>query len=164
MEQETLRIEIPGAKFDVPQDAVLRALLLKLGVSPALSPEPRIGVVWSGHGGIFVGLGRNAEGRSYRLIAAPEEFAEASFDKQQERAAGLVVDGLKDFACPFRRDQSLCFANVPELFKKEWYWSQEQCAPGPSYAWAQGFDDGGQGNCLKDDEFRARAVRREFIE
>ena len=53
------------------------------------------------------------------------------------------------------------YANVPELFQKEWYWSCEQHAGHSDDAWAQTFSYGTQSYWSKDSyAFRARAVRR----
>jgi len=58
----------------------------------------------------------------------------------------------------------LQYANVPELFEKEWYWSCEQHAGDVGFAWMQTFGDGGQSFGHEDDGFRARAVRRLIIQ
>jgi hypothetical protein len=47
-----------------------------------------------------------------------------------------------------------------EAFAPEWYWSSTQHAAGSDYAWQQDFDNGYQVVTHKDDEVRARAVRR----
>ncbi|MCY1299411.1 hypothetical protein D9M70_489380 [compost metagenome] len=47
---------------------------------------------------------------------------------------------------------------MPELFEKGWHWSSTQFSPYD--AWIQDFDDGAQYDGHKDDEGRARAVRR----
>ncbi len=161
-DSETISVELGGAKLLLPQEIVLRALFTKLGIRH--SAMPKIGELWHGHGGIFIGLGRDENGRCHHLIAAAEEFSGAVWEKQNERAIALNIDGFTDFTLPFRRDQSLQFANVPESFKQEWYWSKEQSASGSTYAWAQHFYYGTQNVYLKFIEFRARAVRREFIE
>ena len=158
---ETLNVELGDARLALPQEAVLRALFTKLGIRH--EAMPKIGELWPGHGGIFIGIGRGEDGRCHRLIAAEEEFDGAAWEKQNERAAALNVDGFTDFTLPFRRDQSLQFANAPELFKKEWYWTSTQSASYSNYAWAQHFYYGTQTTYLKTNEFRARAVRREFI-
>ncbi|WP_168163809.1 DUF1566 domain-containing protein [Jeongeupia sp. USM3] len=48
--------------------------------------------------------------------------------------------------------------NVPELFEEGWYWTSTQYSP--NLAWSQSFDDGLQGNLVKDYEGRVRVVRR----
>jgi len=65
---------------------------------------------------------------------------------------------------PNRREQALLYANLKEQFQEEWYWSCEQHASDASYAWVQDFGDGYQGHWGKDDDGRARAVRRLIIE
>lgn len=45
-----------------------------------------------------------------------------------------------------------------QAFADGWYWSSTQCSPYD--AWCQGFGGGGQDDCRKDGELRARAVRR----
>ena len=64
---------------------------------------------------------------------------------------------------PNRREQSLLYANLKEQFQETWYWSGEQHAEFTSYAWMQVFSYGGQSEGRKDNEWRARAVRREII-
>ncbi|WP_225548160.1 DUF1566 domain-containing protein [Chromobacterium violaceum] len=78
-----------------------------------------------------------------------------------EWAAGLEIDGHADWYLPARREASLCFANVPELFEKQWHWTSTQCSP--YSAWSQDFDDGCQYYHRKYGELRARAVRKILI-
>ena len=59
---------------------------------------------------------------------------------------------------PTRREQALLFANLPEQFEPDWYWSGEQFSP--LYAWLQTFGDGYQDFDHKYYQGRARAVRR----
>lgn len=47
-----------------------------------------------------------------------------------------------------------------QAFEPAWYWSSTQHASVSDYAWSQNFSYGYQNGDLKDDEFRARAVRR----
>ncbi|HCE07021.1 MAG TPA: hypothetical protein DEQ40_00155 [Oxalobacteraceae bacterium] len=121
---------------------------------------PAIGQQWPGQGGIYAGLSRGRDGTpDYHLIVGPELTA-AAWGNAKQQAAALVIDDHADFTLPFRAEQSLLFANVPELFKKDWYWSCEQLASGPDYAWMQNFVTGDQGDYRKSYELRARAVRR----
>lgn len=48
-------------------------------------------------------------------------------------------------------------ADGAEAFEEAWYWSSTQCSA--NTAWAQNFSDGGVTGGVKNDEFRARAVR-----
>ncbi len=86
------------------------------------------------------------------LIASEHDHPAAQW------AAGLELDGHKDFYLPARRELRLCWTNVPELFASAWYWSSTQCSP--NLAWLQTFSDGVQSSGLKGNELRARAVRR----
>jgi hypothetical protein len=56
------------------------------------------------------------------------------------------------------------YGNVPELFKKSWYWSSTQPAAHAGYAWSQYFGLGNQLSRHKSSELRARAVRRLVIQ
>lgn len=121
---------------------------------------PRIGEPWPGQGGIYAGIMRGRDGGpDYHLIVGPE------LDAQNWRAAAEVVcDGHRDYRLPYRAEQALQFANVPELFQYEWYWSCEQHAADSDYAWAQHFDGGFQDYWDKTSKaFRARAVRTLLI-
>jgi hypothetical protein len=122
---------------------------------------PKLGEYWPGQGGIYAGDIRGRDGRpNARLIVGPEIDGELKWKKAMDAAAKIEVEGHSDFSLPYREEQALMFANVPELFKKEWYWSQEQCAGRAVCAWAQGFRYGGQDWGHKGRDFRARAVRR----
>lgn len=48
-----------------------------------------------------------------------------------------------------------------QAMKREWYWSSTQSSA--DFAWYQYFDDGFQGNYVKDTQSRVRAVRRSLI-
>lgn len=123
----------------------------------------RIGQVKKGEGGVFAGIVRGRDGApDYYLIVGPE-LGSLTWDKAKEAAASVTVDGHKDFELPYRSEQAIMYGNVPELFEKRYYWSQEQFAGNESCAWAQYFGLGSQGWNLKDDVFRARAVRRVLI-
>jgi hypothetical protein len=92
-------------------------------------------------------------------LANTRALCESSVDHPAaEWAAALVIEGHGDFYLPARRELSLCYANVPELFEKAWYWSSTQSSR--STAYAQTFDDGHQSPRDKGYEGRARAVRR----
>lgn len=121
---------------------------------------PSIGQAWPGQGGIYAGLMRGRDGApDYHLIVGPE-LNPAEWEDTKAQAAELEIEGHTDFTLPFRAEQALQFANVPELFKKDWYWSCEQRASYPVHAWMQYFDDGYQVYYRKSYEIRARAVRR----
>lgn len=126
----------------------------------ANTAAPRIGEVWSDQGGIYAGVMRGRDGApDYHLIVGPD-LATAKWVKAGKTAAALDIDGRSDFTLPFRKEQALMFANVPDLFEKACYWSCEQHASFNVSVWLQYFLDGHQTLYRKDDEFRARAVRR----
>ena len=130
----------------------------------ALQP-PAIGSPWPGQGGIYVGLARGQNGaRDHHLIVAEPGLDAVKWRAALDWAAALEADGHKDYALPSRKEQALLFANVPELFQREWYWSNTQHASDPYSAWSQTFDTGGQVSNRKSNELRARAVRRLAIQ
>lgn len=125
-------------------------ILLDLAADP-LDPAPRIGEAWQG--GIYAGITRGRDGASdYYLIIGPEYDGDVDWNAATEWAKALNVDGFRDWSLPFRKEQALAFANVPELFKERAYWSSETHASYSNYAWSQGFSDGSQGYWGKDDK------------
>ena len=64
---------------------------------------------------------------------------------------------------PTRKEQALLFANAAGEFKPTWYWSSEEHTGSADYAWVAYFYTGFQLNDPKDDDYRARAVRRVLI-
>lgn len=73
----------------------------------------------------------------------------------------LEIDGHKDWGLMARRQASLCWANVPEQFEKEWYLTSTQYSSG--YAWLQLFSYGVTVSYGKKFEARCRVVRRLFL-
>jgi hypothetical protein len=61
---------------------------------------------------------------------------------------------------PNRVETALLFNQLKDRFKPEWYWTNEQHASSSGFAWGQYFFSGYQTSYPKDDELRARAVRR----
>ncbi|MYM31517.1 DUF1566 domain-containing protein [Duganella sp. CY15W] len=101
-------------------------------------------------------LGKNGE-QDYHLFLLPNKAEGLSWDKAVAFAAEAGGE------LPTRREHALLSANLKEEFEPRWYWSGEQHASDPSYAWVQHFDDGFQYYCLKDYEGRVRVVRRLVI-
>lgn len=158
-----------GVTIQVDDGVVMRMLTERLSAGqiqiPAYNATVQcIGDIWLGEGGIYAGVMRGRDGGpDYHLIVGPEYDGALQWQPAMEWAAGLEVDGHKDFTLPYRNEQALLFANVPELFKREYYWSREQRAEVADYAWGHNFDHGDQGFWLKDDTNRARAVRRVLL-
>jgi len=72
-------------------------------------------------------------------------------------AYSLEVPGQTS-AEPFKDGGAEAFAD------NDWYWTSTQYAGNEAYAWCQNFNNGNQNNNHKDNEYRARAVRRLPIE
>jgi hypothetical protein len=107
--------------------------------------------------GIYAGIGRGPEdGDDYALEVLEQEPPKERMTWEEARQWAESVGG----ELPTRRDLALCFANVPELFEKEWYWSAESVAGYAAYAWFQYFTNGTQYYGRKGSVLRARAVRR----
>jgi hypothetical protein len=102
-------------------------------------------------------IGKDGE-PSHHLILLP---GDAEDIKWKDAKAWAEEQGG---SLPTRREQSLLYANLKEQFQGRWYWSNEEHATDSDYAWFQNFLDGYQFYHLKDDELRARAVRRLVIE
>lgn len=160
------------AEVIVPASTVVRWLLDNV-LQKASTPNartnkttPRIGERWPGQGGIYAGVMRGRDGApDYHLLVgdAVETLKPLPWDKAMAAAKDMEGDGHKDYTLPFRAEQALQFANVPELFESEWYWSCEQHAAYSGCAWVQGFGGGSQGYGHKSYDYRARAVRRLVI-
>lgn len=160
-----------GLTIEVPDKVVVDLVLERLaGNQPIFVPQgaiPRIGELWRGQGGIYAGVMRGRDGApDYHLLVgdAVETLKPIQWDKAMAAVKEMESDGHKDYTLPFRAEQALQFANVPELFESEWYWSCEQHAALSGYAWMQDFGDGGQHGYRKSGDVRARAVRRLVIQ
>ncbi len=108
------------------------------------------------------------------LLKAGEEYGGLLLGKDGEPDQHIVLlpgeaqavnwDDAKKFAAdaggelPTRREQALLFANLPEHFTPNWYWSGAQRGSGS--AWVQDFDIGYQLWNFTSFKCRARAVRR----
>ncbi|WP_019101463.1 hypothetical protein [Chromobacterium haemolyticum] len=62
---------------------------------------------------------------------------------------------------PSREEQALLYANLKSEFRPEWYWSNTQSSRYTAYG--QTFLSGHQYDDVKNDDLRARAVRRVLI-
>ncbi len=154
-----------GITIQIDDAEAVKLVLERLdGAAAPASPRgmsvPHVGERWPGQGGIYAGIARGRNGEPDYCLIVGEVIGPASWDKAVASAADIHDEGHNDFTLPFRAEQALQFANVPELFLNEWYWSCEQRAEDAGYAWGQAFGYGDQLISHKDDEFRARAVRR----
>ena len=98
-------------------------------------------------------LGKNGEPDQHLVVIAVND-TKTNWAAQTEWAKGAGGE------LPSRRELNLLRANMRELFKDEWYWSNETYESESSYAWCQNFDDGSQCDIHKSAALRAVAVRR----
>ena len=161
-----------GITVSIPDAEVLRMVLERLNDEPKIiSPSvnltmvPRIGEVWSDQGGIYAGIARGRDAApDYHLIVGPEFDGQIDWVRSDKWATGLQLHGFSDYRLGYLKELALAFANVPELFKKESYWSCERHASDSYDAWGQDFSSGTQGYWYKDTTLRARAFRRLLIQ
>lgn len=109
--------------------------------------------------GIYAGIARADEHGGDHILEVLDQAPKA-MTWQQAMDWAVSIGGT----LPTRKQQALLFANVPELFEKEYYWSCEQHADVDAYVWSQSFSYGFQTYTHEDDELRARAVRRLALE
>ena len=103
----------------------------------------------------YAGLILNDDGTpSHHLVLLPGDHDDTTWQ--------AAVDWAKEQGgeLPTRREQSLLFVNGKQHFEPDWYWSGEQHASEPSYAWCQNFDNGLQYDDHIGSQCRARSVRR----
>ncbi len=108
-------------------------------------------------GEIYAGILLNESGApQHHLILLPGDNNKANWQTQIDWAKSIGGE------LPTRSEQSLLFANCKPHFQQDWHWSGEEYSAGG--AWCQDFYVGGQYGYRKNDELRARAVRRLIIE
>ena len=118
-------------------------------------PETEIRLSKGEHyAGLILGEDRES---SYHLILLPNEKHDINWSDAVTWAKEQGGD------IPTRREQALLYANLKEQFEERWYWSSEQHASNSDFAWSQNFDYGTQDTNHKNDELRARAVRRLLV-
>jgi hypothetical protein len=123
---------------------------------------PPIGEPWPEAGGVFAGLLRGENG-DYAVIVPLDPASDIDALPWKEAIAAarkFRTAQHQDYTAATRGELALCFHNVPELFKKNRYWSATPYAGNVSYAWYQFFDLGNQYDDRKVIKLRARAVRR----
>jgi hypothetical protein len=76
--------------------------------------------------------------------------------------AELKAEGHEDLYLPARAELQALWANVPELFEKQYHWSSTQYSA--YYAFVQGFEVGDSFWLGKGYDYRVRAVRRVQLE
>ena len=124
-----------------------------------LASLPALGADWpaapeSVSIGRYCGVTTSPEGEVYALVLLNIEPTR-DFMGWDEAMYWAKDSGAE---LPSRVESALLYANAKSEFKPDWYWTREQYSA--HYAWYQTFDDGYQYDDDKDDEYRARAVRR----
>ena len=103
----------------------------------------------------YAGIVLGKDGQpDHHLILLPGQKEDVTWPVAKDWAASIGGE------LPTRREQSLLFANLKEKFDQHWYCSCEQHEANDAWAWVQHFDGGDQRYNRKDDDYRARAVRR----
>lgn len=120
-------------------------------ISQLLSAAPQIGSPWEG--GIYAGVARGTP--DCRLIVGEQAPKRMTWQQGLDWAKSIG----NGWRLPMPPEQALCYANVPELFEKEWYWSAKPYEGDAGYAYAQAFGYGYQHDCRKDGECKVRLVR-----
>jgi hypothetical protein len=106
----------------------------------------------------YVGAIISANGaKRENIILLPGESESATWQSTMDWAAS--IGGY----LPDRCESTLLLATMKDQFKPGWYWTCDQNAANPDYAWMQNFDYGDQSNIRKSNKYRARAVRRELV-
>ncbi|MFN4328335.1 MAG: DUF1566 domain-containing protein [Limnobacter sp.] len=124
-------------------------------IDPAAEVES---IEWGGKGKNEENACSEFDGKANTLALAVDSEVE---HPAAQWAHELAIGKFNDFYLPARRELSLMYANVPELLKKEWYWSSTQYSE--AYAWLQTFYSGVQSSSWKNGNDRARAVRRLLV-
>ena len=159
-------------KIDVPKAVVVEAImqqLERLGAPAGITRlgneatipqfDRRTGLPAFGStidSGLFAGLTIH-DSTPYALVLLPGESAEMKWQDAMEWAQ------QQGGYLPSRFDALTLFTNLKKEFKSEYYWTGAPHASSESCAWMQDFSNGYQGYGLKDDGYRARAVRRVAI-
>ena len=105
-------------------------------------------------GEIYIGTIGDAAGNLHHVILLPGDNDSATHEAQLEWAKSIGGD------LPNRIEQAMLWANHRDQFKKDLYWSNEIHHSESGWAWSQNFGYGSQNNTSRNNELRARAVRR----
>ena len=170
LEQREPAVAVPARTFSRMLDRILDGAANQRlsGIAARLKwlqQQERTPIGQRGLHGIYAGMARGG-GAGQDRVPAADYILEVLDEAPKAMTWKDAVEWAKSVGgdLPSRKEQALLFANVPELFQPECYWSGEQSASESGYAWSQGFRTGGQDDWSTDSELRARAVRRLSIE
>ena len=96
----------------------------------------------------------DANGDIEHTVLLPGDNARASWQAQMDWAKSIGGD------LPTRVELAIAYAKQRDLFERAAYWSNEEDADDPGWAWCQHFYHGTQSLSPQTNELRARAVRR----
>lgn len=154
---ENITVSIGDASIIVPRERLVRALLGDiLGRAPTTTDGLHAPSLNDGEHYAGILLGKDGA-PNHHLILLPGDHDDLPWQAAMDWAKSVGGE------LPTRREQSLLYANLPEQFKSEYYWSGNQPASTSNYAWVQDFVYGNQHYFYKGTSYRARAVRRSVI-
>lgn len=155
-----MNLNIRGVDVAISDQAIAEVLRERLSGAAQphavrISTIPAIGSAWPGQEGVYTGMARGLEGKpDYPLIVGPE--APGKLDWKAAHAFAAEHPGWR---LMHRHEAWLCKANVPQLFKDDWYWTGTQREANDGCAWGQYFGDGYQFHFHKVNELFVRLVR-----
>jgi hypothetical protein len=123
----------------------------------AITETTQFAIPQLNEGEIYAGAIIKPDGTGHHVVLLDGDNNDADWNTQMEWAKSIGGD------LPDRVEQSLLFAHLKDRFKEDWYWSNTQHAVLSDSAWYQIFSNGGQSSIHKNDNCRARAVRRVVI-
>jgi len=147
---------------------------------------PRVGELWPGQGGRYLGAIRGEQGQpDYHLVGLDHELkgawgptskvpgALSDYDglantqamaaagsKLAKKVLGLNLHGHQDYYIAARQEARLGYVNGKGHFPAAWHWTSTQYEFLDGSAWIQSFGYGGQSTYRKSNECRAFVVRR----
>lgn len=105
-------------------------------------------------GELYAGLATDIDGKTVHHVVLLPGDVQKNWTDAKAWAASIGGE------LPTRTEALLLFHTQRAEFQRTWYWTSQQHADGPQFAWCQDFDWGDQGYSGLSFECRARAVRR----
>ncbi len=115
-------------------------------------------------GETLIGLLSDKDMRPYWLILLPGDNDRAPHQQQIEWAKSIGGD------LPNRVEATMLFARAKEQFQQTWYWTSDtfvypyEPEYASDYVWVLSFRHGSHDDFHKSDSYKARAVRRVYLE
>lgn len=133
-------------------------------MSAVLTPYaiPPIGAYWSGEGGLFCGIFQSHGKPRALILAEPYPASRRRWHEGMDWAAGLVIDGHRDFTLPDRHESWLLCATMREHFHIDLYWTRTRYSNDDTYC--HDFLSGASLEYSNIDEARVRACRSFVID